>query len=159
MRGSKYVALAVCIGIVGAAYVSWYIATAAFNPNPTTFTLDTSSSCSPEVPPCPAFRILSANLTVRIEADIISQELTLKVSATGPSPVNSLSVYFSNYALGNLSKTLSPGVTTVEGWAIPTTLTVNEGQTYSISIVGRYVDPASGHVTGVYWQSLQVVAR
>lgn len=159
MRAKQAVAIIVCVAIVAAAYAVWNRTTSSFNPSPTTFALDTGSSCSPAAVPCPAFRILSANLSVKTQADITSQELTLKISALGPSPIGRLGVFFSNFALGNLSKTLPQGQTSIEGWAIPTTITVDEGKTYSVSVEAAYLDPTTGQVAASYWQTVQVVAH
>ncbi len=140
------------------AYVVWYEATGAFNPNPKTTTLDTTNSCSPSSPPCPVFRVDSANLTVRQVADITSQEITLRLSVPGPSPVGQISVYFSGVPIGNMTKTVPVGQTLTEGWAIPTTFTVTAGSTYTITIGAFYLDPSSGRPVVSYWNSLQAVA-
>jgi hypothetical protein len=158
MRAQQAVAVIVCVAIVLAAYLAWDRATQSFNPSPGTVSLNTGVSCSPSSPPCPAFGIYSANLSVKTAQDITSQELTLTVIASGPSSISELSVYFSGVPIGNLMRVLLPGQSTSGGWAIPTTLNVTVGKTYEVSVSAQYVDPSSGKVSAQYWRSEQVVA-
>jgi hypothetical protein len=154
----EWAVVAICALLVLAAYVAWYEATASFDATPSTPFLNTSSSCSGLVPPCPAFAIDSANLTIKELEDITSQELTLRVTALGPTAVDVVSVYFSGVPLGNLSKALQPDESTTGGWAIPTTLIVSQGQTYTVMVEGLSLDPMTGRVSAEYWSSVQVVA-
>jgi len=158
VRASQAIAVVVCIAIVLAAYVAWYRATQTFNPSPSAVTLDTSASCSPSAPPCPAFGIDSANLSVKTAEDITSQELTLTITGAGPSSVSRLSVYFSGVPIGTLTRTIVPGQSVTEGWAIPTTVNVTVGRGYTVSVSAQYIDPGSGTITGQYGDSAQVVA-
>ena len=159
MRKKEAVTFVVCTVIVLAAYATWYGATQSFNPIPATVTLDTSASCLPSSPPCPAFGIDSANLTVRTAQDIVSQELTLTLTAAGPSSVSRLSVFFAGVPIGNFTKTLVPGQSATGTWAIPTTINVTVGNAYAISVRAQYVDSSSGEPVAQYWASTQAVAE
>jgi len=158
VRAKEAITVIVCAAIVLAAYAAWSAATQSFNPSPATVTLDTSSSCSPSDPPCPAFGIDSANLSVKTAQDITSQELTLTLTAAGPTSISRLGVFFSGVPIGNLTRTVVPGESTSEGWAIPTTLNVTVGRSYTVSVSAQYIDPSSGEVAAQYWISYQVVA-
>ncbi|HME18785.1 MAG TPA: hypothetical protein VKF15_03505 [Nitrososphaerales archaeon] len=158
MRAGQALAVIVCVAIVLAAYLAWDRATSNFNPSPGTVSLNTGTSCSPSSPPCPAFGIYSANLSVKTALDITSQELTLTVTASGPSRISGITVYFSGVPIGNLTRVILPGQSTSGGWAIPTTLNVTVGKTYEVSVSAQYVDPSSGKVSAQYWSSKQVVA-
>ncbi|HYC11426.1 MAG TPA: hypothetical protein VEC02_02040 [Nitrososphaerales archaeon] len=157
MRAKQAVAIVASIAIVLAAYVAWYKATQSFNPSPGTVALDTGASCSPSAPPCPAFGIDSANLTLKTAEDITSQELALTLTAGGPSDINRLSVFFSGVPIGNLTRTVVPGQSTTAAWAIPTTLNVTIGRSYLIYVSAQYLSPGGG-VAAEYWNSIQVVA-
>jgi hypothetical protein len=159
VRGKQAITIAVCAAIVLSAYLILYRATASFNPSPQSVTLDTSASCSPAAPPCPAFMIESANLTARNTADYTSQWLTLKVTALGPSEVSEFSVYFSGSPLGNVTEELLPGQTkTFGGWGIPTTIGVVPGRSYAVVVEAEILGPG-GQVSAEFWSAVQVVAR
>jgi hypothetical protein len=158
VRARQAAAIIASVIIVLAAYAIWYRATEVFNPNPSPVTIDTSSSCSRTAPPCPAFGIGSANLTVRVVADIISQQLVLKIIALGPTEVSRFSAYFSGIPIGNLTGVIQPGQASTEAWAIPTTINVTVGTTYTVSLESVYLDPHSGAVSADYWVQTQVTA-
>ena len=158
MRTRQVLAVGVSVAIVLAAYVAWESATGSFNPNPRSVSLDTTS-CDLAAPPCPAFSIDSANLTVKSLQDIRSQELTIRVSAEGPSRIDVISVYFSGIPIGNFTGGLSPGRSASLGWGIPTTQTVNPGDSYTILVRALYDNHGSPRVVAEYWNSYAVVAR
>ena len=157
MRKSQVLAVVICVAIVLAAYFAWYKATQSFNPSPGTVFLNTGASCSPSAPPCPAFGIDSANLTLKTAEDITSQELALTLTAAGPSEIRRLSVFFSGVPIGNLTRTVEPGQSTTAEWAIPTTLNVTIGRSYLVYVSAQYFNP-EGEVAAQYWSSTQVVA-
>ncbi len=149
--------MAACVAIVFAAYLAWYEATSSFNPNPGTATLDTSSSCTPSAPPCPAFSIDSANLTVRKLSDITSQQLSIKITAVGPTQLSRVSVYFSGRPIGNITEVVIPGGSATDSWAIPTTMNVTVGDAYTVFVKGTYL-ASGGGASAEYWDSIQVTA-
>jgi hypothetical protein len=157
VRIKQVSAVAISVAIVLAAYLTWQTTTGSFNPNPNTLSLETDS-CSPSAPPCPVFRIDSANLTVRTLQDIVSQELNVRISALGPTPLSSLSVYFANHPIGNLSKVILPGETVSAGWAIPTTLTVNQGERYIVLVESGYIESGTPGSPVEYWSTINVTA-
>ena len=157
MKFRQAAAVAICVAIVLAAYLAWDRATQSFNPSPTAVSLDTGATCSPGSPPCPAFGVDSANLTVKTSVDITSQALTLTLTAAGPTDVDRLSVFFSGVPIGNYSRTVVPGDTITDSWAVPTTLNVTVGDTYSISVRAQSFGQ-NGTASAQYWSSVQVTA-
>ena len=159
MRVKQAITIAVCAAFVLSAYLILYGATESFNPSPKSVTLDTSASCSPAAPPCPAFKIESANLTARNATDYTSQWLTVKVTALGPSEASRFSVYLSGSPLGNVTERLLPGQTkTFGGWGIPTTIRVVLGRSYVVAVEAEFLGP-DGRVSAEFWSAVQVVAR
>jgi hypothetical protein len=157
VKTKQLAAVVVCTAIVLAAYVAWDRATSSFNPNPASTTLKTSSSCSASSPGCPAFGIVSANLTVVDLSDIVSQELTLNISATGSSPVGRIVVFFSGIMVENYSVDLGPHSSIVRSLAIPTTIEVVADESYKV-IVGSALAGSEGTEPIVFWSAVDVTA-
>lgn len=160
MRGSKLLAIVLSVAFIAALGSYSYLAENSFNPYPQTTTFTAATACPSASGTCPGFEITSASLSVRTitEADVNSQELTLGVTATRNSSMGSIQVFIANVSLGNVSGPFEPGVTKVVGVAVPTTIVLNTGQGYEVVVEGIYVNPATGGVTGEYWQSVAVTA-
>lgn len=158
MRGGNYVALGVCLAIVVVMASYSYMAQLSFNPYPHTTSITAEATCSAQKGPCPGFKITSANLTVMTLEDLTSQELTLDITATGSAPMDRVQVFFDNVSLGFDEGPFAPGVGKTVGVGVPTTITVNVGQSYPVLVEGIYVNTATGQTTADYWQSLEVVA-
>ena len=159
MRAIQAGAVGGSVLIVLTAYLVWSSATGSFNPNPSSTTIDTSGSCIPSSPPCPAFAIESANLTLRTFQDVTSQELTLRVQALGPSDISRMLAFFSQRSVGSTGGEILPSRRANVSWAIPTTLNVTEGKSYLVYVEAQYLDPSGGGVVATYWSSVLVVAR
>jgi hypothetical protein len=156
VRPKQLAAVAISVAIVLAAYLAWMTAAGRFNPSPTTVTIDTTS-CAPTEPPCPAFRIDSANLTVRKLQDIVSQSLEIRISALGPTELSRLGLFFDGFPVGNLTMTVLPGHYANAAWAIPTTINVSQGDNYSILVEGTYLT-AKATPSARYWCSTSATA-
>ncbi len=158
MRLRQGVAVVVCVVIVAAAYATWYFATSKFNPNPQSATIDTTGSCSPAAPPCPAFKIDKANLTIREVSGNEVHGLYITVSALGPTQASSLGVFFSGIPIGNVTNVVPAGKTMTTFWPVPPTLNVTAGETYRVYAEAVYLDPGSGRPVAEYWSSTLLTA-
>lgn len=159
MQYTKWIAIGLCIAFVLGAYAVWNFASAGFNPNPvTTSIVVTSQSCSTSGA-CGAFRIDSANLSVHDMEDYTSQSLSLQLSDVGAPAMSSVAVYFGasqgDVYLGKVVGPFVPNSSKVVSLDIPTTISVNQGTTYTVLVEGFFGSQESSG----YFQSVEVVAQ
>jgi hypothetical protein len=160
LRGSKFLAIGLTIAFIAALASYSYLAQSNFNPYPQTTTFTAETTCSALSGTCPGFEITSASLSVTTisEADVNSQELTLGINATGSTSMARIQVFIANVSLGNVAGPFEPGIPKIVGVAVPTTMILNDGQSYQVVVEGVYANSATGATTGDYWQSVSVVA-
>jgi hypothetical protein len=115
-------------------------------------------SCSPATPPCPAFRIDSANLSVIVQTDHTYQLLSIRVTALGPSKVSALRAYFDNHSIGESDAGQLPGTSATSSWPIPTSLNVTRGESYQVYLESEYIGAAAAGPVSEYWELVEVVA-
>jgi hypothetical protein len=89
--------------------------------------------------------------------DIISQQVSLSVTAKGNGSMAEVAMYLDNISLGVVDGPFVPGVAREVALAVPTTIVVQPGSTYSVVVEGVYAN-SSGLRSIDYWQSVSVVA-
>lgn len=162
MQNAKWLAIGLCVLFVFGAYAAWNYAFSQFNPNPISTTLATTFSCSPTTP-CGEFQIVSANITLQggeaeVNNGIQSQSLSLQIEILGQIPMSTVQVYVNNTYIGIETGPFPPGVSKVLYFPVPTTISVNPGQAYSVSVKGTFPSGVTGGSPTNYVQSRVVVA-
>lgn len=158
MQTAKWVAIGLCIGFVLGVYVLLNRTVGQFNPNPTTTSVSMETGSCESLSGCSRFTIDSANLTVIVADGVESQFLNMKLTAAGEVPMAKIQVFVDNVSVGVVNGPFAAERPALASLAIPTTITVTQGNTYVILVEGTFVGPA-GQTTSNYTQEAVVVAR
>ena len=162
MKGAKWIAIGLCILFVAGAYAVWNYSFSQFNPNPVSTTLASTYNCpTPSV--CGEFQIVSVNLTLQggegaVSNGIQSQSLSLQLDILGEVPMSSVQVFVNNTAVGTENGPFATGMGRVLYFPVPTTISVNPGETYKISVEGTFPSELQGGSATSYVVSQEVVA-
>jgi hypothetical protein len=158
VRNAKWIAIGLCILFVLGAYAVWSYAYGMFNPNPSC-AIATYTQVCPRVGECDGFQIGSANLTVYQAEDIQRQTLSLEISAFGNESMTSVSVCVNDAPLGSVSGPFTPGVPRLVTLGVPTTLSISQGQEYTVAAEGVFPSAEAGGPSSEYFQSVLVQAQ
>jgi hypothetical protein len=154
---SKVIAIAACLLFIGGLTTYYYVFESGFNPVPQKTTLQTKVICFPQKQTCPEFVLANETLRVFNRTDIISQQVSLSVTASGNRSMAEVALYLDNVSLGVVDGPFDLGVARQIAVGVPTTIVVQPGTSYSVVVEGVYTD-SSGARTIDYWQSVTVVA-
>ncbi len=162
MQGSKWLAIGLCILFVLGAYAAWNYAFSQFNPNPVSTTLATTYSCA-STGPCGEFQIVSVNVTLQggeaeITNGIQSQSLSLQLDVLGQASMSSVQVFVNGTSIGSENGPFRTGISKALYFPVPTTISVNPGEVYSVTVEGTFPGGAAGGPPISYLQSIDVVA-
>jgi len=156
VQNSKWLAIGLCIAFVAGAYYAWNYSFGQFNANPV------SSSCT-AASAGGRFRIASVNLSLQggeaaVSNGIQSQTLSIQIDNEGQSPISSIEVCVNNIPIVAENGPFPQGTSKVLFLPVPTTISVNPGGTYLVSVKGTFPGQTEGEPSTSYLQSQNVVA-
>jgi hypothetical protein len=162
VKGAKWVAIGMCILFVAGAYTVWNYAFSQFNPNPASTTLTNTYSCETGGT-CGEFQIASASLILQggegeLGNGIQSQSLSLQIDNLGRVPMSSVQVFINNTSVGTQDGPFAPGMGKVLYFPVPTTISVEPGGPYEISVEGTFRSGVPGGSATSYIVSQIVIA-
>jgi hypothetical protein len=157
VQRAKWLAIGMCIAFVLGVYIFLDRTINEFNPSPTTTTISIGTESCSTVSSCSRFTIDSAKLTINETEDIVSQILTVEVTPAGDVSMAKMQVFLDNISLGSVEGPFAVNELASGYFPIPTTITVTQGNAYTVLIEGTFAGPAAQHV-GDYIQQVSVTA-